>query len=68
MKVDIIIGTSPQIFTACSAFLVGMLKKSPDFELRDLWPESIQAVGAIKNKRLLKSLKNGNVLYQKSKL
>ena len=67
-KVDIIIGTSPQIFTACSAFLVGIFKKKPwIFELRDLWPESIQAVGAIRNKRLLKSLEKMEMfLYRKS--
>ena len=37
-KVDIIIGTSPQFFTVCSAYLVGIFKKKPwIFELRDIW-------------------------------
>lgn len=67
-KVDIIIGTSPQIFAACSAFLVSVIKKKPwIFELRDLWPESIQAVGAMKNKKLLKFLEKVEMfLYRKS--
>ena len=46
-KVDVIVGTSPQLFTACAAYLAGLFKRRPYvFELRDLWPESIRAVGA----------------------
>ena len=49
-KVDVVVGTSPQFFTACAAWMVGGLKRRPwVFELRDLWPESIKAVGAMKN-------------------
>jgi len=45
-KVDIVIGTSPQFFTAFAAYLVSRMKRIPFvFELRDLWPESIKAVG-----------------------
>lgn len=48
-RVDVVVGTSPQLFTACAAWLVGALKRRPYvFELRDLWPESIKAVGAMK--------------------
>ncbi len=47
-KPDIVIGTSPQFFTACAAWGVGKVKRIPFvFELRDLWPESIKAVGAM---------------------
>lgn len=47
--VDIIVGTSPQLFTACAAFAAGLVKRRPYvFELRDLWPESIRAVGAMR--------------------
>ena len=47
-KVDLVIGTSPQFFTACAAYLVSWMKRIPFvFELRDLWPESIKAVGAM---------------------
>lgn len=49
-KPDIVIGTSPQFFTACAGWAVGKMKRIPFvFELRDLWPESIKAVGAMKD-------------------
>jgi glycosyltransferase involved in cell wall biosynthesis len=48
-RVDIVVGTSPQFFTAVAGWMVGALKRIPFvFELRDLWPESIKAVGAMK--------------------
>ncbi len=51
---DIVIGTSPQFFTACAAWAVSVVKRRPFvFELRDLWPESIRVVGAMKNQRIL---------------
>lgn len=53
-KVDILVATSPQFFCPCAGYVVGLLKRRPwVFELRDLWPESIRAVGAMKNERLL---------------
>ena len=69
-KVDVVIGTSPQFFTSCAAYIVGLFKRVPFiFELRDLWPESIRAVGAIKNKRLLWVLERMELyLYRRSKL
>ena len=52
--VDVIVGTSPQFFTALGAFFTGLMKRRPwVFELRDIWPESIKAVGAIKAGPLL---------------
>ncbi len=49
-KVDVVIGTSPQFFTACGAWIVSVYKRRPFvFELRDLWPESIRVVGAMKD-------------------
>jgi len=54
---DIIVGTSPQFFTAVAACVAGFLRRRPwVFELRDLWPESIKAVGAMKEGRLLRAL------------
>lgn len=45
--VDIIIGTSPQFFCAVATWIAASLKRTPwIFELRDLWPDSISAVGA----------------------
>jgi glycosyltransferase involved in cell wall biosynthesis len=44
---DIIIGTSPQFFCAVATWVAASLKRTPwVFELRDLWPDSIAAVGA----------------------
>jgi hypothetical protein len=55
--VDVIIGTSPQFFTACAAYGVSKVKRRPwIFELRDIWPESIRAVGVMKQSRLLGAL------------
>ena len=49
-RVDVVIGTSPQFFTAVRRLGVGALKRVPFiFELRDLWPESIKAVGAMQD-------------------
>lgn len=46
---DVVVGTSPQFFTVCAAWLLSVFKWRPFvFELRDLWPESIKAVGALK--------------------
>ena len=43
---DIIIGTSPQFFTVCAACCLAKVKQRPFvFEMRDIWPESLQAVG-----------------------
>jgi glycosyltransferase involved in cell wall biosynthesis len=56
-KVDVVIGTSPQFFTVCAAYVVGLLKRVPwVFELRDIWPESIKAVGSMKDGILYRAL------------
>ena len=53
-RVDVVIGTSPQFFTAVAGWAVAAMKRVPFiFELRDLWPESIKAVGAMKSSRLI---------------
>ena len=69
-KIDLVIGTSPQFFTVISAYLISKYKRIPwVFELRDLWPESIRAVGAMKNERLLRYLERLEVyLYKKADL
>lgn len=56
-RVDVVIGTSPQLFTAVAACVVGFVKRRPwVFELRDLWPESIKAVGAMKDSAAIRVL------------
>lgn len=67
-KVDVVVGTSPQFFTACAAWLVGSLRRLPwVFELRDLWPESIKAVGALKDSFAIRLLERLEMfLYRKA--
>jgi len=56
-KYDIIIATSPQFFTTWSAYVLSKIKRKPwIFELRDIWPESIQSVGAIKHNKVINIL------------
>jgi glycosyltransferase involved in cell wall biosynthesis len=46
---DVLVATSPQFFTAVAGSVVGFLKRRPwVFELRDFWPESIVATGAMR--------------------
>ena len=68
--VDIIVGTSPQFFTVCSAYFSSKMKNVPwVFELRDLWPESIKAVGAITTSKLIRLLEAIELhLYKNSDL
>lgn len=55
--VDVIVITSPHFFTACAGYAASRLKRRPFvFELRDFWPESIKAVGALHNRTLLGAL------------
>ena len=49
-KADIIIATSPQFFTALSGRTLSFWKRTPwIMEVRDLLPESIKTVGAMKD-------------------
>lgn len=66
--VDVVIGTSPQFFTACAAYFVSRLKRIPFvFELRDMWPESIKAVGAMKDSAVIRLLERIEIfLYRKA--
>ena len=53
IKTDLIIATSPQFFTAASASALSFFKnKKWIMEVRDLWPNSIVAVGSISSKSL----------------
>lgn len=56
-KADVVISTSPQFFNGLAGYFVSRIKRCPwVLEIRDLWPESILAVGAIKNKSAIKLL------------
>lgn len=68
VKTDLIVATSPQLFTALGGCTLAKLRRKPwVFELRDLWPEGIKDTGAIKNKKILDFLvKMELCLYRQS--
>ena len=50
VKADVIVATSPQFFTALSGRTLSFWKRVPwIMEVRDMWPESIKTVGAMKD-------------------
>ena len=52
---DVVISTSPQFFCSVAGWLTTKARRRPwVFELRDLWPESVAAVGAVQTKLLLR--------------
>lgn len=55
VKTDLIIATSPQFFTALSGRTLSFWKRKPwVMEVRDLWPESIKTVGAMKDNAFIR--------------
>jgi glycosyltransferase involved in cell wall biosynthesis len=63
--IDLVMGTSPPIFQAVSAWLIAFLRRRPYLlEIRDLWPEFAIDMGILTN-RLLIFLSRGleNFLY-----
>ena len=70
LKVDVVIGTSPQFFTIISAWTLAKLKRIPFvFELRDIWPASIIAVGAMRGSRIINMLEKLELfLYRQADL
>jgi len=69
-KPDIVIATSPQLFSGISGYLVSKLKRRPFiFEVRDLWPEQIFEIGFLKEGRIHHLLKRiAKYLYINSDL
>jgi glycosyltransferase involved in cell wall biosynthesis len=56
-RCDVVVSTSPQFFNGLAGYLVSRLKRVPwILEIRDLWPESIVAVGAITNRPVIRLL------------
>lgn len=68
--VDLIVGTSPQFFTICAAYILGKLKKTKwVLELRDLWPDSLRAISITENSYIFGVLHFiENHLYEKANL
>ena len=69
IKTDIIIATSPQFFTAISGRKLGFWRRKPWLmEVRDLWPESIKNVNAIKDNFVIRLLEQQEMkCYRKAK-
>lgn len=54
---DVVISTSPQFFNGLAGYAVSRLRRLPwVLEIRDLWPESILAVGAMKESGITRLL------------
>lgn len=54
---DVVIATSPQFFCAVGGWALAAVRRRPFvFELRDLWPASIVAVGAMHRGRAIRML------------
>ena len=57
IKTDMIVATSPQFFTINAGYALSVFKRKPwILEVRDLWPESIKAVGAIQSEKTIRFL------------
>ena len=69
-KFDVIVATSPQFFTTWAGCGLAKIKRRPwVFELRDLWPESIKTVGAMKQGKIIEILEKIEFgLYKSSNL
>jgi len=53
-SVDVVMGTTPSLFQAVSAWLVAMARRRPFLlEVRDLWPEFAIDIGVLKNRVLI---------------
>lgn len=69
-KQDLVIATSPQFFVAIAGYVVSRIKRIPFvFEVRDLWPEEIVAVGAMKRGAVIRMLERIEAfLYRRAAL
>jgi glycosyltransferase involved in cell wall biosynthesis len=56
---DVVVATSPQFFTALAGWALAAMRRLPFvFELGDLWPRSIVAVGAIRARWIINMLEH----------
>ena len=64
---DVVIATSPQLLCAVAGYALARTVGAPFvFEVRDLWPESILAVEALRDSLLIRALKGvARHLYQR---
>lgn len=65
---DVVVATSPQFFCAVAGWAIAFFRRLPFvFELRDLWPASIAAVGAVRQSVALRCLERVELfLYRRA--
>lgn len=52
---DVVVASSPQFFSGLAGYIISRLKRVPFvLEIRDLWPDSIVAVGALRRNWLIR--------------
>ncbi len=67
LRPDVVVATSPQFFAAIAGYFVGRRFGIPFvLEVRDLWPESIVAVGALKRNAFIRLLERVEVALYRS--
>ncbi|MFC4303462.1 glycosyltransferase family 4 protein [Cohnella boryungensis] len=68
-KPDIILVSSPTFFSVFSGLFYSVFKRKPFvFEVRDLWPDAVVKLGALKNKLIISCLERMELfLYRRSK-
>lgn len=66
---DVVVATSPQFFCALAGWALALVKRRPFvFELRDLWPASIVAVGVMQKNPVIRLLEHVELfLYRRAK-
>lgn len=66
-KCDVIVATSPQFFTAVGGSIISFLKRKPwVFEIRDIWSESIIAVGLLTDSIFIKIIERLELFLYKN--
>jgi glycosyltransferase involved in cell wall biosynthesis len=56
-RADVVVATSPQFFAGCAGVPVSRAQRAPFvLEIRDIWPASIMAVGALKEGWITRAL------------
>ena len=65
---DIVVATSPQLLCALAGYFIARSMRRPFvFEVRDLWPESVLAVGAMRENIIVRGMRRvARMLYRRS--